>query len=214
LTASRKKVKVGGLRRNREEMRRGTTKFSIHNPSVRSPKQSKHLSISTWSSSWGSCSAAVTTDEVSVASPDADKALRPVTRGKAHQGLDFLTIRPKHGDRSQARCLGHNETSPAGSNIEQVANHCEGRHLASSRRELIVNVDRLQRLGARDQLAAVEPVEDSPAGNIPLVDYAARVEVAEDALLVLRGHDAENLSKLETVTDNVLVGDHRVGERR
>ena len=31
------------------------------------------------------------TDEVSVASPDADKALRPVTRGKAHQGLDFLT---------------------------------------------------------------------------------------------------------------------------
>ena len=31
------------------------------------------------------------TDEVSVASPDADKALRPVARGKAHQGLDFLT---------------------------------------------------------------------------------------------------------------------------
>ena len=72
------------------------------------------------------------------------------------------------------------------------------------------------------------PVEDSPAGNIPLVDYAARVEVAEDALLVLRGHDAENLdnekylifqrlrthhlAKFETVTDNVLVGDHRVGE--
>ena len=115
-------------------------------------------------------------------------------------------------------------------------------HLASSRRELIVNVDRLQGLGARDQLAAVEPefpaiilttwtlclfrlpVEDSPAGNIPLVDYAARVEVAEDALLVLRCHDAENLdnekylifqrlqtshlAKLETVTDNVLVGDH------
>ena len=115
-------------------------------------------------------------------------------------------------------------------------------HLASSRRELIVNVDRLQRLGARDQLAAVEPkfpaiifntrtvclfrlpVEDSPAGNIPLVDYAARVEVAEDALLILRGHDAENLenekylifqrlrthhlAKLETVADNVLVGDH------
>ena len=68
------------------------------------------------------------------------------------------------------------------------------------------------------------PVEDSPAGNIPLVDYAARVEVAEDALLVLRCHDAENLdnekylifqrlqtshlAKLETVTDNVLVGDH------
>ena len=84
-------------------------------------------------------------------------------------------------------------------------------HLAASRRELIVNVDRLQRLGARDQLAAVEPefpaiilntrtlclfrlpVEDSPAGDIPLVDYAARVEVAEDALLVLRCHDAENL---------------------
>ena len=132
-------------------------------------------------------------------------------------------------------------------------------HLAASRRELIVNVDRLQRLGARDQLAAVEPefwaiiqtlvrtkvcrhfnetnfehldslnlfcppVEDSPAGNIPLVDYAARVEVAEDALLVLRCHDAENLdnekylifqrlrtrhlAKFETVTDNVLVGDH------
>ena len=72
------------------------------------------------------------------------------------------------------------------------------------------------------------PVEDSPAGNIPLVDYAARVEVAEDALLVLRCHDAENLdnekylifqrlrthhlAKFETVTDNVLVGDHRVGE--
>ena len=72
------------------------------------------------------------------------------------------------------------------------------------------------------------PVENSPASNIPLVDYAARVEVAEDALLVLRGHDAENLdnekylifqrlrthhlAKLETVTDNVLVGDHRVGE--
>ena len=72
------------------------------------------------------------------------------------------------------------------------------------------------------------PIEDSPAGNIPLVDYAARVEVAEDALLVLRRHDAKNLdiekylifqrlrthhlAKLETVTDNVLVGDHRVGE--
>ena len=43
----------------------------------------------------------------------------------------LLPIRPKHGDRSQARCLRNNETSPAGSNIEQVANHCEGRHLES-----------------------------------------------------------------------------------
>ena len=68
------------------------------------------------------------------------------------------------------------------------------------------------------------PVEDSPASNIPLVDYAARMEVAEDALLILRCHDAENLdnekylillrlrsrhlAKFETVADNVLVGDH------
>ena len=43
----------------------------------------------------------------------------------------LLPIRPKHGDRSQARCLRNNETSPAGANVEQVANHCEGRHLGS-----------------------------------------------------------------------------------
>ena len=43
----------------------------------------------------------------------------------------LLPIRPKDGDRSQARCLRNNETSPAGSNIEQVAHHCEGRNLES-----------------------------------------------------------------------------------
>ena len=45
--------------------------------------------------------------------------------------IGLLPIRPKHGDRSQARCLRNNETSPAGANVEQVANHCEGRHLGS-----------------------------------------------------------------------------------
>ena len=123
LTASRKKVKVGGLKRNREEMRSWTTKFSIHNPSVRSPKQSKHLkfqnqslffvigdviyqlirymrmitklkvsgikmvtkmvmnkkdllhlSISTCSSSWGSCSTAVTTWEIRSWPPPCPRA--------------------------------------------------------------------------------------------------------------------------------------------
>ena len=37
------------------------------------------------------------------------------------------------------------------------------------------------------------PVEHSPASNIPLVDDAARMEVAENALLVLCRHNSKNL---------------------
>ena len=37
------------------------------------------------------------------------------------------------------------------------------------------------------------PVEDSPASDIPLVDDAARMEVAENALLVFRCHNPKHL---------------------
>ena len=37
------------------------------------------------------------------------------------------------------------------------------------------------------------PVEDSPASDIPLVDDAARVEVAENAFLVLCRHNSKDL---------------------
>ena len=37
------------------------------------------------------------------------------------------------------------------------------------------------------------PVENSPASNIPLVDDAARVEVAENAFLVLCRHNSKDL---------------------
>ena len=37
------------------------------------------------------------------------------------------------------------------------------------------------------------PVENSPASNIPLVNDAARMEVAEDTLLVFCCHDSKDL---------------------
>ena len=37
------------------------------------------------------------------------------------------------------------------------------------------------------------PVKDSPASDIPLVDDAARVEVAENAFLVLCRHNSKDL---------------------
>ena len=82
----------------------------------------------------------------------------------------------------------------------------------------------------------LSPVEDSPASNIPLVNDAARMEVAEDALLVFCCHDSKDLqiklssdqnpdifqtsfrckrnhlSKLEVMADNVLVGDNGISE--
>ena len=78
----------------------------------------------------------------------------------------------------------------------------------------------------------LSPVEDSPASNIPLVNDAARMEVAEDTLLVFCCHDSKDLqiklssdqnldifqtslrcrrnhlSKLEVMADNILVGDN------
>ena len=77
------------------------------------------------------------------------------------------------------------------------------------------------------------PVKDSPASDIPLVDDAARVEVAENAFLVLCRHNSKDLqiklssdqtfqkllrcrrnhlSKLQIMADNILVGDNRVSE--
>ncbi len=41
--------------------------------------------------------------------------------------------------------------------VEEVSQDSHGGDLAAAGRELVVNVDRLQGLGAGDQLAAVQP---------------------------------------------------------
>ena len=79
----------------------------------------------------------------------------------------------------------------------------------------------------------MSPVEDSPASDIPLVNDAAGMEVAENAFLVLCCHNPKDLqiklssdqifqkllrrrrnhlSKLQIMADNVLVGDNGVSE--
>ena len=84
------------------------------------------------------------TYQVSISSPNADKALRPISRGKADQGFNLfavekelgdnemggnketlaIPVRSEHGDRSKSCCFRNYETSPTGSYVEQVADHC------------------------------------------------------------------------------------------
>ena len=90
-------------------------------------------------------------------------------------------------------------------------------YLASSGRKVLVDGDRLERLRARHELRAVEPVLDRPrAAAAPLKDVAAGVHEGPHVAGLGVGDDLKDLDVLDdgvVVVDDLLRGDDAVAHR-
>ncbi len=125
---------------------------------------------------------------------------------ETNEALNFIRERSEYCNRPQIDGFYNYKTSPAGSNIKEIPNHLQSGHLASTRRKLVINVDSLQRLRARYELAAVKLGADSLVLGIPLVYNTTWIQVAEDMLACLSRFHLHHLSNVQGVVDNILVG--------